>query len=289
MILGVGSIGNISLTRISEVFLKELQYHRNINSLMRNRHRHIIKRHFTTRKVWNLMKSYLNFRLKKRHVSSFPTYLKIETTDRCQLRCPGCHDGSVPRKNLFLDFDLYTHLIDQLGPYLLEVSLFDQGEPLLDRRITEFVEYASSRNIGTVISTNLSLPLSDETMIRLIDGGLDYLQVAIDALDQDSYQEYRVGGKLDLVFRNLERLVSLKKERGSSTPFIEWQMIEFPFNANQRQAAEKKAMAMGVESFVLKPDGRCNQVQGKNMRGVGSVPCSGSVLRWNAMATSAPV
>jgi len=61
--------------------------------------------------------------------------------------------------------------------------------------------------------------------------------------------------------------VSLKKERGSSTPFIEWQMIEFPFNANQRQASEKKAMAMGVDSFVLKPDGRCNQSGQEYVRG----------------------
>lgn len=242
--------------------MKYLYYHNNVLSLFRNRHWHIIKRHISARKIANLVHGYCQFLGKRAMVSSFPVYVKIETTDRCHLKCPGCHDDSTQRKNKNLDFDSYTRLIDQLSKYLLEVSLFDQGEPLIDPRIAEFIEYASRQNIGTVISTNFSIPYSEQKMIRLIESGLDYLQVAVDGVTQETYEQYRVGGQLDLVLGNLALLISLKKKLQSPTPLIEWQMIDFDFNKGEQQKAETLAWEMGVDSFVLKPDGRCGHSTG---------------------------
>ena len=156
-----------------------LSYH-HLLSLLANRHWRIIRAHLTFRKLLNALHCLLEFKLHRCVLHSRPVYLKVETTDCCNLKCVHCHDGSVPRHNGFLDFELYTRLLDTLAPTLLEVSLYDQGEPLLDPRIVEYIRYAAERNVGTVVSTNFSMPLSDGKLEELVTSGLDYLQVAID-------------------------------------------------------------------------------------------------------------
>ena len=230
-----------------------LSYH-NLVSLLANRHWAIVRAHLTARKLLNAGLCLLEFKLHRVVLRSRPLYLKVETTDCCNLRCQHCHDGSVPRHNGFLDFDVYTRLLDQLSPTLLEVSLYDQGEPLLDPRIVEYIQYASQRNVGTVISSNFSMPLSDEMLTRLVCSGLDYLQVAIDGLSQEIYGQYRRGGQLERVLDNLKRLLRIRNELGSAAPRIEWQMIDFPFNRHEQQAARALAAELGVDRFLLKPD-----------------------------------
>ena len=83
---------------------------------------------------------------------------------------------------------------------MIEISLYDQGEPLLDQRIHSFVNYASARNIGTSISTSLSMSLSDRDLDNLVLSELDYLIVSIDGITQSVYVKYRKGGDLNLVF-----------------------------------------------------------------------------------------
>lgn len=226
----------------------------NLSFLLSNRHWHIIKRHFTWKKIINIIKCIYHFKMKHATISSFPIYIKIETTDCCNLKCKYCHDGTVERHNAFLDFNIYTNLIDHLSEYLLEVSLYDQGEPLIDPLIVDYVKYASNKNIGTAISTNFSMKLSDDKLVQLINSGLDYLLVAIDGVTQETYEKYRVGGKLDLVFSNLNRIISLKKQLKSKTPIIEWQMIDFEFNKSEQKQAEILAKKFQVDRFLLKPD-----------------------------------
>ncbi len=233
--------------------MKSSHYY-NLNFLLANRHWYVIRRHFTLKKIINIMKCIFHYKMKHANISSFPIYIKIETTDCCNLKCRNCHDGTVSRNNAFLDFSIYTNLIDHLSDYLLEVSLFDQGEPLIDPLIVDYVKYASNKNIGTVISTNFSLKLSNDKLVQLINSGLDYLQIAIDGVTQEIYEKYRVGGKLDLVFSNLSRLISLKKQLKSKTPIIEWQMIDFDFNRSEQKQAEILAKKFQVDRFRLKPD-----------------------------------
>ena len=230
-----------------------LNYH-HLSSLLANRHWNIIKRHLTLKKIINIFQCIWSFKFKHVVLLSKPVYLKIETTDCCNLKCQHCHDGTVFRKNEFLDFNIYTNLVDYLSKYLLEISLFDQGEPLLDPSIIKYIKYASIRNIGTVISTNFSMRLSDDKLIQLINSGLDHMQVAIDGVTQQAYEKYRVGGNLDLVLANLERIIMLKKQLNSKTPFIEWQMIDFDWNKSEQKQAEILAEEFGVDGFLLKPN-----------------------------------
>jgi len=225
-----------------------------IGSKLKSRHWRIIREHLTPLRILNAARCFYNYKRGITVDSFYPFYLKIETTDCCNLKCPGCHDGTVDRKHEFMDISLYKRLLDVLHPYLLEVSLYDQGEPLIDRAIVDYVKYAQGYNIGTVIATNLSFRFEEDRLIQLCTSGLDYLIVAVDGVTQGTYEKYRVGGDLELVISNLKRIIEIKSRLNLKKPFIEWQMIDFPFNRDEQDAAEKMAHECGVDEFILKPD-----------------------------------
>ncbi len=73
--------------------------------------------------------------LRRRTLRGLPYFIKVEPTNRCNLRCPLCPQvtgycqvkgaekavlGSMP-------FDLYAQLIDELAPFLFCVLLYGQG------------------------------------------------------------------------------------------------------------------------------------------------------------------
>jgi len=226
-----------------------------VNRLYRillNRHIHIIRNHITLIKVINILKVWIYYAFNISKGSFAPIYAKIETTDCCNLRCRYCHDEKTKRLNVFLDFNIYKDIIDSYKNYLLEVSLYDQGEPLIDPNIISYIEYAKKNNIGTIISTNLSMELSDDKIDKIINSGTDYIQVAIDGVTQSVYETYRVGGNLERVLFNLERLIKQKNKYNLKRPIIEWQMIDFSHNKGEQEQAKKLAEEMGVDRFYLK-------------------------------------
>jgi len=81
--------------------------------------------------------------------------------------------------------------MDEVGDYVFFLDLFNWGEPLLDPNLEELVRIASARRIVTNVSSNLSLPLSDERIESLVKSGLCQLVVSLDGTSQETYQNYR--------------------------------------------------------------------------------------------------
>jgi radical SAM protein with 4Fe4S-binding SPASM domain len=226
----------------------------NYFSLIKNRHYFVVKNHLTVRKLLNIFFIF-SFRFFKISKGFFkPIFIKIETTDCCNLKCQYCHDGSVYRHNKFLNFEFYKNIVDTYKKTLLEVSLYDQGEPLIDPNICSYIEYANKNNIGTVISTNLSMDLPYEKIVTVVTSGLDYMQIAIDGITQSTYEIYRKGGNLEKVLCNLKTIIAIKKKFNMRTPVIEWQMIDFEFNRHEQKQAKDLASELGVDRFNIKPD-----------------------------------
>ena len=115
------------------------------------------------------------------------------------------------------------------------------------------IRYCADKNLGTSLSSNLSLNNIDAHAI--VDSGLEYLIVSLDGTTQDIYSKYRVGGELDVVLRNLADIVRVKRERKSKTPFIEWQFIVMKHNMGQISDARKMAVDIGVDLIRFIPPG----------------------------------
>ena len=221
-----------------------------------------LKRHFLTllhhstpRKLLNLAAIEVQRKLHRTKVLGYPYYLIIDTGNICNLRCPLCPTGTQEKavNRQLLKFDLFAGIIDRLYPYVYEAALHNWGEPFLNPDIFRMIEYCRDKNIGTNLSTNLNI--ADFNAEALLSSGLEYLVVSLDGTTQDVYSRYRVGGSIGLVFRNIRKIVRIKRVQKSSKPFIEWQYIVMKHNCHQIDDARKIAARLGVDLLRFIPVG----------------------------------
>ena len=205
----------------------------------------------TPRKLLNLFLNNLERRLRVVKPRSLPYRLAIDVTNVCNLHCPFCPTGVglKGRDKCFMGLERYKRIIDEIGDYVYVLDLFNWGEPLLHKSVYEMVKYASDRKICTRISTNFSVPFSDEAAQQMVESGLSYLTVSCDGIDQQSYEMYRRGGSFDLVLENVERLVKTKEKLRASNPYIFWQYLVFKHNEDLVEEARLAAGQAGVDAF----------------------------------------
>ena len=195
-------------------------------------------RKLTLPRIWNGVKVLSSFYVSrwsgKPTQWGLPVSISFEPTTSCNLRCPECPSGmrAFTRPTGMLDNSFFKQTIDEMHKELLYLIFYFQGEPFLNPGFLDMVKYASDRKIYTATSTNAHY-LKDEIARRTVESGLDRLIVSIDGTTQETYQSYRVGGKLEKVIEGTKNVVKWKKELGSATPHIIFQFLVVKPNEHQ--------------------------------------------------------
>ncbi len=182
-----------------------------------------------------------------------PISISVEPTTSCNLRCPECPSGlrSFTRETGMLSLELYEKTLDQLRDTLWYLLLYFQGEPFLHPQFHKLVQVAAQRNIYTATSTNAHF-LSDDNARKTVESGLDRLIISIDGTTQETYQSYRVGGRLDKVIQGIKAIVHWKKELQSKTPHLIMQYLVVKPNEHQVGDAKSLAEDLGVDEVAYK-------------------------------------
>ena len=211
----------------------------------------------TPRRVWNAAKVFASFQLSRltgRPVQwGLPISVAFEPTTSCNLRCPECPSGlrAFTRPTGMLENDFFRRTIDDIHRELLYLIFYFQGEPYLNPSFLEMVRYASGKGIYTATSTNAHY-LSSEMARKTVESGLDRLIVSIDGTTQETYQQYRVGGRLDKVVAGAREVVEWKKRLGSRTPFVIFQFLVVRPNEHQIDEVRRLGREVGVDAVWLK-------------------------------------
>lgn len=211
----------------------------------------------TPLRFWNmvqLVSSYLVSKATKKSVHwGLPTSISLEPTTSCNLRCPECPSGlrNFTRPTGMLADDVYKSVIDELAPRLSYLIFYFQGEPYLNSSFLDQVKYANSKKIYTATSTNAHY-LNDKVAKKTVVSGLDRLIISIDGTTQETYEQYRVGGKLDKVIEGTKNIVRWKKELNSKTPHIIFQYLVVKPNEHQLDDVKKLADELEVDEVAFK-------------------------------------
>jgi len=173
--------------------------------------------------------------LRRQIVWGYPPVLMIEPTNICNLKCPMCPSGNGDMKRSLGQLDLpnFKRIMDDIGEFLIQVQLWNQGEPFINKNFVSFVSYAKSKGVMTQTSTNGHFIRTDEQAEALVRSGLDVLIFSLDGTNAESYAKYRVGGNFDLVMETLERIARVKRNLGSKTPMVELQFLIFKHNQTE--------------------------------------------------------
>lgn len=89
---------------------------------------------------------------------STPYFMAIDPASICQLRCPGCPTGAENahrkdsdrlsfRNRAIMEMTLLDNLLDEVGNHLFYILFYNWGEPLLNKRLVEFIQKAKQYHI----------------------------------------------------------------------------------------------------------------------------------------------
>jgi radical SAM protein with 4Fe4S-binding SPASM domain len=178
------------------------------------------------------------------YAGGLPVSLSAELTNSCNLHCPQCASGSgqMVRKRGFMSTGLFIKIMKEMSPYLYNLNLYFQGEPMLHPQFFTFLDNCSS--VHTVVSTNGHF-LSAENAEKIVKSKLNKLIISIDGADQKTYSAYRVDGDLNKVVEGLKNVSLAKKKYGSSI-VIELQFIVNRINESQINAMKRLAHSVNA-------------------------------------------
>jgi len=185
------------------------------------------------------------------HISGFPPVVMIEPTNICNLRCPLCPsgNGTLKRPRGYMELNLFKKIIDEIRERSFMVCLWNQGESFLNKDFIKMIKYASEAGLFTLVSTNGNVELDPQ---EIIDSGLDSMILSLDGATQETYNKYRINGKLDLVLNNVNKMIKARKKGGINKPFLRWQFLVLKHNEHEIDAIKKLAREYEVDHLELK-------------------------------------
>ncbi|HZD25524.1 MAG TPA: radical SAM protein [Alphaproteobacteria bacterium] len=148
--------------------------------------------------------------------AEFPLHLDIETTTRCNLKCPMCPRTLLVEKGAFNDYGFltrkeYASIIDQGREHgVKSIKLNYLGEPLLHKDVFWQVEYAKQAGVIDVLMNTNGTALTAANGEKLLRAGIDGVFISFDAVNPADYERQRVGSTLGRVIDNLYAFVKLR-------------------------------------------------------------------------------
>ena len=94
--------------------------------------------------------------------------------------------------------------------YLKRVSLYRDGEPLIDKKLSKRINKFKENGIdNTSIATNVSL-LNEKKSYDLLNAGLGIIILSIDSLKKDIFEKIRVRLNFDEVIENAIKFFEIR-------------------------------------------------------------------------------
>jgi radical SAM protein with 4Fe4S-binding SPASM domain len=213
----------------------------------------LISRKTSIKRIINRISLYGSQKLARGPAWGLPTYIFVEPTNHCNLKCSLCPCGAgfMKREKGFLSEKTFGKILDETSGYIGGIGLYHYGEPLLHRDIDKLIKMAKSAKVEEVkISTNI-IPLKNaELATRLVESGLDYLLMCIEGITPETYAYYRRQGNLEDALLGIENIVRARKTLRH--PLLDLQFIVMKHNEHQIDDFRRLAHEWGVDKVSLK-------------------------------------
>lgn len=204
-------------------------------------------------RAWNRAKLLWGYLRRRDTLSALPVEFIVETTAKCNLYCPMCPRETLKQPKEDMTDEIFQRLVRESGSSAEHMMLIGLGEPFLDKKIFDRIEYCERHNVHTLLSTNGTF-LDDATCARILDSTLAHITLSFDGATKESFEYYRKGAKFEKVRENFLRLARMKKERGKG-PEIVVQMVRMDGNAGEVGAfREFWENVAGVDQVRIKED-----------------------------------
>jgi len=188
----------------------------------------------------------------------YPYSIEIETINRCNNDCSFCpvnrNNDNRPLKKM--SEELYKNIIDQLADlnYTGYLSLFSNNEPLLDKRIISFLDYARKRlpdarlclfTNGILLTNKLYEALVEKLNYLVIDNYSDDMKM-IPSVEELYYKHKNDKTKCDVKIY-IRKKTQVLSSRGGESP------------NRTIDATYEGGCMMPMMQIVVRPDGKISK------------------------------
>lgn len=182
-----------------------------------------------------------------------PLSVSLELASVCNLQCVECPagQGKVKRENAFMSVEIAKKIIDRHAKSAFIAQLFFQGEPFLNQQWSKILEYAHSKKLYTIISTNGHF-LTAKNCKKLIDSKLNRIIISIDGTTAEVYRQYRRNGRFELVKEGIKRLSTMRNMQKAKYPEIVLQTLLTRETEKQIYNFKELKKELGADSVNFK-------------------------------------
>ena len=136
---------------------------------------------------------------------------QVDIAGSCNLRCISCPRGNFDshRPKGFMSAETYRALLDKIlrdDPYTGIITLYNWGEPLLNRELPEILALTHSRGLLSALSSNLSFKLDFEPVIAARP---TWFRISVSGWGE-RYEITHTGGNWARLMENIRRLAEYR-------------------------------------------------------------------------------
>ncbi len=204
-------------------------------------------------RIWNRAKLLGAYLRGQERVNALPVEYIVETTAKCNLYCPMCPRETHKQPKEDMTGEIFERLVQEAGETGEHMMLIGLGEPFLDPKIFERIEYCDRHNVYTLLSTNGTL-LDAESTERILKSTLEHITLSFDGSTKESFEFYRKGAKFERVRDNFLHFCRRKHETGAKIQVVV-QMVRMEKNWNEVDDFMRFWSAVpGVDQVRVKAD-----------------------------------
>jgi len=152
-----------------------------------------------------------------------PFIVFVDPASACNFSCPFCptgHHDLIKETGRFqgvMRFSVFRKVIDELGQFndpIKVLRLYKDGEPFLNKKLSEMISYAKKSGYIEYIdtTTNASL-MTPERLGPVLEAGLDKINISVDGMNKEQYLKF-TGFDFDFE-RFVENVKWLYENKGS--------------------------------------------------------------------------
>lgn len=185
---------------------------------------------------------------RKTILQSLPRRLVFELTNVCNLNCIMCGRNAADFKATVFNMEWFRWF-EPLFDTIEEVTLMGWGEPTMHPHFKEMLEIIDRHSARKYFCTNgMNL---EKIKDALFDYHIDVFAVSLDGASHEVNSRIRRGSDIQLIRRNLEQIVQIKKERGLTYPWINFVFCAMKSNLHELPALIQMAADIGIEEVKV--------------------------------------
>ena len=190
------------------------------------------------------------------HAFIGPQTIVLDTYHRCNANCIHCWIHTPRRKlspeliNLKMDFSLYKNIVDDAAGLLCdEIIIQGDGEPLLDNRFLEMVQYARDRGLKVIFFTNAVL-LDKKKAERITELEIDEIYCSLPAGTDKTYAVINSKQSKETfhkITHNLKNFISLRDRLKRNKPLLQMTHVIHDLNHHELEEMARLDAYIGAD------------------------------------------